>query len=71
MVFGDSVTALYPSIVCSLTVKLLPSRTYISLSADFSILTLNANKIDATADIGTTVFTIIVTSTTYTSTVIQ
>ena len=59
----------YPSIVCALTAVLTPFKTYINYSS--GTISLNANNLVAPTDVGTTIFTITVTSSTYPSTVTQ
>ena len=59
----------YPSIVCPIMAVLTPSSTFVSLSADYGTISLNASNISLPNDIGTKTFTLTVESLNYASSV--
>ena len=67
MAITNSVTTTYPSVFCTFTAELSPSKAYISYSS--GIISLNANYLVAPTDVGATAFIITVNSPSYPSTV--
>ena len=71
VVIKTDVEIAHPAIVCPITATLAPSTSYISLSADFKTISVDASKIVQPADNGTHSFTLTVNSANFSGAVSQ
>jgi hypothetical protein len=50
----------HPAIVCPIVVTLTPSASYISITADYQTISVDASQITLTSDLGSNQFTLTV-----------
>jgi hypothetical protein len=62
---------LYPTLACKLSATLTPARDFISLSPDFTTITVDASKISMPVDLKIHSFSVIIDSVDYPGTVSQ
>ena len=70
MVILTNVQLSYPSIVCPITATLIPTKAYITLSGDFTTISVNASQI-VVSDFGANTFTLTVDSANFAANVPQ